>query len=40
MDQLLGSAAHLAGRWGMTAHLGVDYRGAVPLQTPLVLTAR
>jgi len=40
MDQLLGSAAFLAGRWGMTAHLGLDYRGAVPLQTPLVLTAR
>lgn len=40
MDQLLGSAAFLAGRWGMTAHLGVDYRGAVPLQAPLVLTAR
>jgi acyl-coenzyme A thioesterase PaaI-like protein len=40
MDQLLGSTAFLAGRWGMTAHLGLDYRGAVPLQTPLVLTAR
>ncbi len=34
MDQLLGSTAFLAGRWGMTAHLGVEYRGAVPLQTP------
>ncbi|MEI4270250.1 hotdog domain-containing protein [Klenkia sp. LSe6-5] len=40
MDQLLGSAAFLAGRWGMTAHLVLTYHGAVPLQTPLVLTAR
>lgn len=40
MDQLLGSSAHLVGRWGMTAHLGLDYRGAVPLHTPLVLVAR
>lgn len=40
MDQLLGSTAFLAGRWGMTAHLGVEYRGAVPLQTPLVLVGR
>ncbi|SCX46083.1 Thioesterase superfamily protein [Klenkia marina] len=40
MDQLLGSAAFLAGRWGMTAHLGLEYRGAVPLQTPVVLTAQ
>ncbi len=40
MDQLLGSTAFLAGRWGMTAHLGVTYRGAVPLRTPLVLVGR
>lgn len=40
MDQLLGSTAFLAGRWGMTAHLGLEYRGAVPLQTPLVLVGR
>ncbi len=39
MDQLLGSAAIAGGRWGMTAHLQLDYRGPVPLQTPLVLRA-
>ncbi|RZU33366.1 PaaI family thioesterase [Blastococcus saxobsidens] len=39
MDQLLGSAAGAAGLWGMTAHLELDYRGPLPLQTPLVLRA-
>lgn len=39
MDQLLGSAAVAADRWGMTAHLELDYRGPVPLQTPLVFRA-
>jgi acyl-coenzyme A thioesterase PaaI-like protein len=40
MDQLLGSAAIAAGLWGMTARLELDYRGPVPLETPLVLRAR
>ena len=40
MDQLLGSAAAAAGRWGMTAHLELDYRGPLPLETPLVMRAR
>ncbi len=40
MDQMLGSAAGAAGLWGMTAHLELDYRGPLPLQTPLVLRAR
>jgi acyl-coenzyme A thioesterase PaaI-like protein len=40
MDQLLGSAAAEAGLWGMTAHLELDYRGPLPLETPLVLRAR
>jgi acyl-coenzyme A thioesterase PaaI-like protein len=40
MDQLLGSAAAAAGLWGMTAHLELDYRRPVPLETPLVLRAR
>jgi acyl-coenzyme A thioesterase PaaI-like protein len=40
MDQLLGSAAAAAGLWGMTAHLELDYRGPLPLETPLVLRAR
>jgi acyl-coenzyme A thioesterase PaaI-like protein len=40
MDQLLGAAAIAAGLWGMTAHLELDYRGPVPLETPLVLRAR
>ncbi|TFV53448.1 PaaI family thioesterase [Blastococcus sp. TF02A-35] len=39
MDQLLGSAAGAAGLWGMTAHLELDYRGPLPLETPLVLRA-
>ena len=40
MDQMLGSAAGAAGLWGMTAHLELDYRGPLPLQTPLVLRGR
>ena len=40
MDQLLGSAAAAAGLWGMTAHLELDYRGPLPLETPLVLRGR
>jgi acyl-coenzyme A thioesterase PaaI-like protein len=40
MDQLLGAAAIAAGLWGMTAHLELDYRRPVPLETPLVLRAR
>jgi acyl-coenzyme A thioesterase PaaI-like protein len=40
MDQLHGSAAIAAGLWGMTARLELDYRGPVPLETPLVLRAR
>ncbi|SNR65741.1 PaaI family thioesterase [Blastococcus mobilis] len=40
MDQLLGSAAAAAGLWGMTAHLELDYRGPLPLETKLVFHAR
>jgi acyl-coenzyme A thioesterase PaaI-like protein len=40
MDQLLGSAAAAAGLWGMTAHLELDYRGPLPLETKLMLRAR
>jgi acyl-coenzyme A thioesterase PaaI-like protein len=40
MDQLLGSAAAAAGLWGMTAHLELDYRGPLPLETKLVMRAR
>jgi acyl-coenzyme A thioesterase PaaI-like protein len=40
MDQLLGSAAAAAGLWGMTAHLELDYRGPLPLETTLVMRAR
>lgn len=39
MDQMLGSAAGAAGLWGMTAHLELDYRGPLPLETPLVFRA-
>jgi acyl-coenzyme A thioesterase PaaI-like protein len=39
MDQLLGSAAAAAGLWGMTAHLELDYRGPLPLETRLLLRA-
>jgi acyl-coenzyme A thioesterase PaaI-like protein len=40
MDQMLGTAAAAAGLWGMTAHLELDYRGPLPLETTLVLRAR
>ena len=40
MDQVLGDAAAAAGVWGMTAHLELDYRGPLPLETPLVLRGR
>jgi acyl-coenzyme A thioesterase PaaI-like protein len=40
MDQLLGTAAAAAGLWGMTAHLELDYRGPLPLETKLVFRAR
>ncbi|SEP26548.1 PaaI family thioesterase [Trujillonella endophytica] len=40
MDQVLGGAAIHAGLWGMTARLELDYRGPVPLDTPVVLAAR
>jgi acyl-coenzyme A thioesterase PaaI-like protein len=39
LDQLLGTAAHTAGLWGMTARLELDYRRPVPLGTPLSLRA-
>ena len=39
MDQLLGAAAGAAGLWGMTAHLELDYRRPVPVETPLVFRA-
>lgn len=39
MDQLLGAAAMSADRWGMTAHLELDYRAPVPLDTPLLFRA-
>ncbi|MGY1740854.1 MULTISPECIES: PaaI family thioesterase [unclassified Blastococcus] len=39
MDQVLGAATIRAGLWGMTARLEVDYRGPVPLDTPIVLAA-
>ena len=39
MDQLLGAAAIAAGLWGMTARLELDYRGPVPLLTPLEMRA-
>ncbi len=40
MDQVLGAATIRAGLWGMTARLELDYRGPVPLHTPVVLAAR
>jgi acyl-coenzyme A thioesterase PaaI-like protein len=40
MDQVLGGAAIHAGLWGMTARLELDYRGPVPLDTPVVLAGR
>ncbi len=39
MDQVLGAATIRAGLWGMTARLELDYRGPVPLHTPVVLRA-
>lgn len=39
MDQLLGAATIAAGLWGMTARLELDYRGPVPLLTPLEMRA-
>jgi acyl-coenzyme A thioesterase PaaI-like protein len=39
LDQLLGSAAVVAGLWGMTARLELEYRRPVPLETPLRLRA-
>jgi acyl-coenzyme A thioesterase PaaI-like protein len=39
-DQMLGTAAAAAGLWGMTAHLELDYRGPLPLETKLVFRAR
>jgi acyl-coenzyme A thioesterase PaaI-like protein len=40
MDQVLGDAATVAGLWGMTVRLELDYRRPVPLGTPLVLRGR
>lgn len=40
MDQILGAATIAAGLWGMTARLELDYRGPVPLRTPVVLRGR
>lgn len=40
MDQVLGAATIRAGLWGMTVRLELDYRGPVPLHTPVVLTGR
>ncbi len=39
MDQVLGEAAIQAGRWGLTVRLDLQYRGPVPLHTPLRLTS-
>jgi acyl-coenzyme A thioesterase PaaI-like protein len=38
MDQVLGQAAVVAGRWGMTVELRLRYRRPVALHTPLLLT--
>jgi acyl-coenzyme A thioesterase PaaI-like protein len=40
LDQLLGATAIAMGLWGMTVRLETDYRGPVPLGTPLELRAR
>lgn len=40
LDQLLGATAIAMGLWGMTVRLETDYRGPVPLRTPLELRAR
>jgi acyl-coenzyme A thioesterase PaaI-like protein len=39
LDQVLSSAAHGAGLWGMTGRLELDYRRPVPLGTALLLRA-
>jgi acyl-coenzyme A thioesterase PaaI-like protein len=39
LDQVLSSAAHFAGLWGMTGRLELDYRRPVPLGTALLLRA-
>ena len=39
LDQVLSSAAHAAGLWGMTGRLELDYRRPVPLGTALLLRA-
>jgi acyl-coenzyme A thioesterase PaaI-like protein len=40
MDEFLGAAANAAGLFGLTAHLELDYRRPVPLETPLVMRAQ
>src|SRR4051795_4316480 len=40
MDQVLGTAAAVAGLWGMTAHLELDYRAPLPVGKRLVLRGR
>src|SRR3954465_11680644 len=40
MDQVLGTAPAGAGRWGMTAHLELDYRGPLPVGKRLLLRGR
>lgn len=40
MDQVLGYAAIVVDRWGMTVDLQLRYRRPVPLHTPLRLTGR
>jgi acyl-coenzyme A thioesterase PaaI-like protein len=39
LDEVLGQAGTLAGRWGMTAYLNITYRRALPLDTELELTS-
>jgi acyl-coenzyme A thioesterase PaaI-like protein len=39
LDEVLGQASTLAGRWGMTAYLNITYRRALPLDTELELTS-
>jgi acyl-coenzyme A thioesterase PaaI-like protein len=39
LDQVLSSAAHVAGLWGMTGRLELDYRRPVPLGSALLLRA-
>jgi acyl-CoA thioesterase FadM len=40
MDQVLGSAAVAAGRFGMTVRLELDYRRPVPLEQPVLVRGR